>query len=557
VPERPQGRFKIRAQRLKFALGLLVVLAGARAIQVGVVNASSLRAHAATQQSKTYDVPAPRGDITDRNGVELAVSQPAVNVIADPMIIKNPNKVAEQLAPLIGKSAPELLPKLSDRTKGFVRLARKVPASNGDRIRRMSIDGISFEAAMLRTYPRGQQAGQLIGFVGDAGHGMSGLEYSYDKYLAGSDGRRTTVFAGGNPINVNETQRVRSGARLKLTIDAPVQDEVERVLAGVGRVFQPKGATAIVMDPRTGNILALANWPAVNANMVGSASPYAQMNRASGFTYEPGSTFKAFTIAAALQERKVTPDTQLFLPSVLQVGDRTIKDSHDRGDETLSVSGILAQSSNVGAAQIGLRVGRKKLDYWIRKLGFGSPTHSGFPGEEQGIVLPLSKYSSATVGNEAMGQGLSVTPLQMAQGYAAIANGGILRSPRIADQVDGKPIASRPARRVLSLATSLRLRRMLKGVLADGGTASGAEIPGFDLAGKTGTAQKVDPATGTYSTSNYIASFVGFAPARSPRLLAAVIVDEPQGDIYGGSVAAPAFSRIMAFALPYLGISPR
>ncbi|MEI7560254.1 MAG: penicillin-binding transpeptidase domain-containing protein, partial [Actinomycetes bacterium] len=172
-------------------------------------------------------------------------------------------------------------------------------------------------------------------------------------------------------------------------------------------------------------------------------------------------------------------------------------------------------------------------------------------------VLPLYKYSSATVGNEAMGQGLSVTPLQMAQGYAAIANGGILRSPRIADQVDGKPIASRPARRVLSLATSLRLRRMLKGVLADGGTASGAEIPGFDLAGKTGTAQKVDPATGTYSTSNYIASFVGFAPARSPRLLAAVVVDEPQGDIYGGSVAAPAFSRIMAFALPYLGISPR
>ena len=557
MAERPQGRFKIRAQRLKFALGLLVVLAGARAIQVGVVNASSLRAHASTQQSKTYDVPAPRGDITDRNGVELAVSQPAVNVIADPMIIKNPNKVAEQLAPLIGRSAEEILPKLSDRTKGFVRLARKVPASNGDRIRRMSIEGISFEAAMLRTYPRGQQAGQLIGFVGDAGHGMSGLEYSYDKYLAGSDGRRTTLFAGGNPINVNETQRARSGATLKLTIDAPVQDEVERVLAGVGRVFQPKGATAIVMDPRTGNILALANWPAVNANMVGSASPYAQMNRASGFTYEPGSTFKAFTIAAALQERKVTPDTELFLPAVLQVGDRTIKDSHDRGDETLSVSGILAQSSNVGAAQIGIRVGRKKLDYWIRKLGFGSPTHSGFPGEEQGIVLPLSKYSSATVGNEAMGQGLSVTPLQMVQGYAAIANGGVLRSPRIADQVDGKPIASRPARRVLSLATSLRLRRMLKGVLADGGTASGAEIPGFDLAGKTGTAQKVDPSTGTYSTSNYIASFIGFAPARSPRLLAAVVVDEPQGDIYGGSVAAPAFSRIMAFALPYLGISPR
>ena len=387
---------------------------------------------------------------------------------------------------------------------------------------------------------------------------MSGLELSFEKAAVGKDGERTTVTDRLGPaILVNDAKAGRTGSRVQLTIEAPVQDEVERVLAGVGRVFRPKGATAIVMDPNTGNILALANWPAVNANSIGNASDYARMNRASGFTYEPGSTFKAFTVASALEEGEVTPSTLFDLPALLHVGDKTIKDSHDRGAETLSVSSILAQSSNVGAALIGMKVGRRRIDHWIRRFGFASPTQSGFPGEEQGLVLPLSKYSAATVGNEAMGQGLAVTPLQMVQGYAALANGGILRSPRIAQRANGVLIPVSPGHRVISERVSRLIRKMLRGVLAEGGTASGAEIPGFDLAGKTGTAQKVDSATGTYSDSRYIASFIGFAPARSPKLLTAVLVDEPQGEIYGGSVAAPAFSRIMAFALPYLGISPR
>jgi len=534
------------------------VLAGARAFQVGVVDAAGLKKNAAAQQSITASVPAARGDITDRSGVELAVSRPMVTVTADPMMISNPGAVAAQLAPLLGRNVGVIQAKLSDRKKQYVRLARRVSVADGNRVRKLKIDGINFEKTMGRSYPRGAQAGQLIGIVGDEGHGMSGLELSYDKTLAGSDGQRTTVTDRlGQPILVTDSKTVRSGSTLQLTIDAPVQDQVERVLAGVGRVFQPKGATAIVMDPNTGNILALANWPAVNANTIGNASDYAQMNRASGFTYEPGSTFKAFTVASALEEGEVTPSTLFNLPTVLHIGDKTIKDSHDRGAETLSVSQILAQSSNVGAALIGLRMKRQKLDHWIRQFGFATPTKSGFPGEEQGLVLPLSKYSSATVGNEAMGQGLSVTPLQMVQGYAALANGGILRSPRIAQRANGVPIPATPGRRVISARVSRLIRDMLRGVLAEGGTASGAEIPGFDLAGKTGTAQKVDPSTGTYSDSRYIASFVGFAPAKSPKLLTAVLVDEPQGDIYGGSVAAPAFSRIMAFALPYLGISPR
>ncbi|MEI7889941.1 MAG: penicillin-binding protein 2, partial [Actinomycetes bacterium] len=531
---------------------------GARAFLVGVVAAASLKRDAAVQQSTTAPVPASRGDITDRNGVELAVSEPMVTVTADPMMISNPSKVAAQVAPLIGRSVLDIEAKLSNHKQQYVRLARKVSVANGKRVRSLKINGIDFEKTMGRSYPRGAQAGQLIGLVGDSGHGMSGLELSFDKTLAGSDGERTTVTDRlGQPILVTDSKTVKSGGTLQLTIDAPVQDEVERVLAGVGRVFQPKGATAIVMDPRTGNILALANWPAVNANSIGTASDYAQMNRASGFTYEPGSTFKAFTVASALEDHKVTPDSMFNLPTLLHLGDKTIKDAHDRGAESLSVSSILAQSSNVGAALIGLKIGRHRVDHWIRRFGFATPTNSGFSGEERGLLLPLSKYSAATVGNEAMGQGLAVTPLQMVQGYAALANGGVLRSPRIAQRANGVPIPVAPGHRVISERVSRLIRNMLRGVLAEGGTASGAEIPGFDLAGKTGTAQKVDPVTGTYSSSRYIASFIGFAPARSPKLLTAVLVDEPQGDIYGGSVAAPAFSRIMAFALPYLGITPR
>ena len=555
---RSKSTFKLRSQRLKFALGLLIVVAGLRAADVAVIRSSSLTAEAARQQSATAIVPAPRGDITDRHGVELAVSQPAVDVTADPMLVKDPNALAAQLAPLLGKETADLLPKLSDSKKGYVVLAKRIPAAQGDKVRKLGVEGINFEPSMRRAYPRGEQAGRLIGSVNYEGHGSSGLEYAWDSVLRGKDGKRTVLSDGhGKPLGVQELAPTVPGRQLTLTIDAAVQDQVERVLAGVGQTFQPKGATAIVMDPNSGEILALANWPAVNANDSGAALAEGHRDMASGFNYEPGSTFKSITVASALSDHKVTPDTVFDLPVELQVGDKTIHDSHDRGPESLSVSGILAQSSNVGAALIGTRVGRVRLDHWIRAFGFGSPTHSGFPGEERGILLPLSKYSLATVGNESMGQGLSVTPLQMVQAYSAIANGGVLRSPAIVHAVDGKPAPTRTQKRVITPHVAAQVRKMLQGVVAEGGTASGAEIQGFDLAGKTGTAQKVDPQTGTYSESKYIASFIGFAPAKSPKLLAAVVVDEPNGDIYGGSVAAPAFSRIMAFALPYLGISPR
>lgn len=547
-------------RRIRLVLALLtlgLVIAGGRALYMGTVEAQALDREASRQQTISAVVPAARGDITDRNGTELAVSQPAVDVTADPMIIKDPAGLALKLSQILGMDQQRLLVTLSDRRKGFVYVARRQPAAAGDKIRKLAVDGLSLEPSMTRSYPRGQQAGQLLGFVGTEGKGLSGLEYAWNSELQGQDGQRTTRSdALGRPLLVADTKRAVPGRSLALTIDAPLQDQVERVLDGVGRVFQPKGATAVVMDPRTSEILALANWPAVNANSIANASPYAQLNRASGFTYEPGSTFKAFTVSAAVEQGTVTPSTEIYLPVELQVGDKTIHDAEDRGDETLSVSRILAQSSNVGAAKVGMRVGKTAYDRWVRMFGFGRPTGSGLPGEEGGILLTPERYSDATLGNMSMGQGLSVTPLQMVQGYAAIANGGILRSPQIVKSVDGKDISRAVGRRVISQKTAASVRTMLKGVLGEGGTASGAAIKGFDLAGKTGTAQKVDPQTGTYSESKYVASFIGFAPSHDPKLLVAVVVDEPSGEIYGGQVAAPAFSRIMAFALPYLGINP-
>jgi len=312
-----------------------------------------------------------------------------------------------------------------------------------------------------------------------------------------------------------------------------------------------------VMDPRTGAILALANWPQVNANDP-AASPAEDLeDRAVGFAYEPGSTFKAVTVSGALQEGLITPSTPFNIPDQIQVADRTIHDDAEHPEETLTTSQILARSSNVGAIKIGELEGAESFNAWVHRFGFGSPTGVDLPGEEAGVTLALDHYSGSSMGNLPIGQGELVTPMQMASAYAVIANGGILRAPHIVRAVGGhlQPIAR--GRRVISATTAGELRHMLEGVLAPGGTASEVSIPGYQLAGKTGTASKIDAATGEYSQSAYVASFIGFAPASDPKLLCAVVVDEPQsGSIYGGTVAAPAFGQIMSFALSYLGIAP-
>jgi cell division protein FtsI/penicillin-binding protein 2 len=549
-----------RRRRIGLLFGLFVVLlafGAIRSVYLGAFAAAKLRRAAANQQVTRIVVPALRGSILDRNGLPLAVSEPAGDVYATPYLVKDPVATAKQLAPLLNQSPDALAVKLAARHTGFVYLARRVPDAGAREIAALRIAGIGQTPTQLRNYPNRTLAAQVLGAVGIDGNGLSGLEYSRDRVLHGHDGQREIVSdAIGQPISIRDLRPPRPGAALGLTLDAAIQSRVEDVLAGIGASYRPKGATAIVMDPRTNEILAMANWPRVDANAIGAAPSYALQNRAVSYNYEPGSTFKVVTVGGALSDGLVTPDTSFFLPPQIQVADRTIHDAETRGSETLTVARILAQSSNVGAITIGLRLGRVRFDQWVRQFGFGSPTGVDLPGEERGQVLPVQRYSGSSMGNLPIGQGESVTPLQIATAYAAIADGGILRPPHIVASIDGRGVRTPAGHRVVTAAVAGELRRMLEGVLAPGGTASEVSIPGYKLAGKTGTASKIDPATGQYSSSRYVASFVGFAPAQDPKLLVAVMVDEPQGAIYGGTVAAPAFGQIMSFALPYLRIPP-
>jgi cell division protein FtsI/penicillin-binding protein 2 len=546
-------------RRIGLVFLLFVALLGiavTRATYLGSFRAGSLRQAAATQQVQTITIPAPRGAITDRNGVELAVSEAADDVVADPYLIKNPQAAARQLAPLLSKPFATVLALVTKPHTGFVYLAHLLPGQQAAQINRLRIPGLTLIPQTRREYPRVWAASQVLGSVGWGNRGLSGLEFMYNRALRGQNGVRKIVSdAIGQPISIDDVRATRPGKPLQLTIDAALQDEVEQVLAGVGAQYSPKGSTAIVMDPNTGRILALANWPRINANDPSAAPSYANEDRAVGFDYEPGSTFKAFTVAGALQDGVVTPATVFGIPSVLQVADRQIHDAESHGDESLSVAQILKVSSNIGADEIGMKVGRKRFDYWVHRFGFGAPTGIDLPGEQQGIVLHSQQYSGSSMGNLPMGQGESVTPIQMATAYSAIANGGILRPPRIVQSIGGKPVPEAPGHRIISASAAAELRNMLRGVLADGGTASGAAIPGWDLAGKTGTANEV--INGQYSSSAYAASFIGFVPANHPRLLVAVMVDQPQGAIFGGAVAAPAFQKIVGWAAPYLGIPVR
>jgi cell division protein FtsI (penicillin-binding protein 3) len=537
----------------------LLLLAAARALYLGGPHANALRRAARTQQLTSEVVPAERGTITDRNGVALAISEPAQELTADPYLIKQPLAVAHELAPLLGLTQAEVLTKLSEHT-GFIYLAHALPYNAAHKILALKLPGVQGAPVMRRVYPRGTLAAQVLGIVGTEheGAGRMGLEYSLNSTLAGHAGQRGVVSdAIGQPISIAETRHEQAGASVSLTLDANIQQRVEDVLSAVGKVFQPKDSTAIVMEPRTGAILAMANWPQVNANDPGAKAIEALQNRAVSFDYEPGSTFKSVVVSGALQEGRITPESGFEIPDQIELGGRTIHDDTEHPGESLTTSQILAQSSNVGAIKIGLLEGREKFNTWVHRFGFGAPTGSELPGEEQGATLPLSKYSGSSMGNLPIGQGELVTPIQMATAYSAIANGGILRPPHIVSQIGGRGVSEPSGRRIISTTTAAELRNMLKGVLAPGGTASEVSIPGYELAGKTGTASKIDPQTGEYSKSAYVASFVGFAPASDPKLLCAVIIDEPQtGSIYGGVVAAPAFGQIMEFALPYLGIAP-
>jgi cell division protein FtsI (penicillin-binding protein 3) len=550
---------------------VLLAVALSRALWLGAVQSGHLKTAAYDEQVNSEPVPADRGEITDSSGVPLALSEPVDDLVADPYVIARDGDapaMARRIAPLLHISSATVLGDLTDiKRGGYSPIVTQASPSVASKVLNLTvggkpINGVYTEPDTKRVYPRAWDLSQVLGYVDNLGSGVAGLEYRFNTQLSGVAGERKVIDnpSTGDPISIQTVRKVTPGKSLRLTISAPLQDEVEQVLAGVGKEYSPKFATAIVMRPSDGAILALGNWPRVDANDPYAGGTTTQIDNAIqdhavSFNYEPGSTFKAVTVAGALQDGLITPSTQFAVPSALQTPYGTvINDAEPHGDETLTTAQILKVSSNIGADLIGEKLGPDRFNYWVHRFGLGAATGVDLPGEQPGLILQPRDYSGTSMYNLPFGQGESVTPIQMADVYSAIANGGILRTPHVVQSIGGTATSPPPGHRIISASTASELRNMLRGVLADGGTASGAAIPGYDLAGKTGTAQvAVD---GHYSKSEFVASFIGMVPANAPKLIVSIVVDEPQGDSYGGSVAGPAFQKIVGWAVPYFGINP-
>jgi cell division protein FtsI (penicillin-binding protein 3) len=551
VPRLVNRRIRLFLAALVVAFGVLLV----RAAWLQGVRAESLSRLARTQHREEVTIPAARGTIYDRTGVQLALGEQATTVYANPHQVVNARAAAAAAARVLGLDVDALAAKLSDRTHGFVYVARQADARKAKILERQKIPGFGFYPEERRSYPLGSVAAQVLGYVGIDDTGLAGVEVELDHELAGRAGRETVVTdPGGRTIDVVSNRPAVEGRDVYLTLDQTVQANAEAVLRDTVRKWGAKSATAIVLDPRTGAILAMAVQPGFDANAFPQAARDLQRNRAVTDTYEPGSTFKLITVGAALSEGLVAPSTRFTLPYSIPVADRVIHDAEERGTVNYSVAQILAHSSNVGAITLAELLGKDRLADWISRFGFGRKTGIDFPGESQGIVLRKDEWSGSTIGNVPIGQGIAVTPVQMASAYAAVANHGIWSRPHLVDHVDGGGRPSLHRRRVVSRQVAGGLMTMLKDVVAEG-TGTYAAIPGYQVAGKTGTAQKPDP-HGGYSLDKYVASFVGVVPASRPRLVVLVAVDEPHGAIWGGVVAAPAFQEIARFDLQYLEVPP-
>ena len=548
-----------RRLRLVVAVFAIVFAAAfARVAWLQAVKAQALDKLATSQNREEIDVPARRGTVYDRLGVQLAIGERATTVYANPRQITDPRAAAVAAGETLGVNPDKLYPLLADRSKGFVYVARKADTDKAKALEARGIAGFGFYPEERRAYPQEAVASEVVGYAGIENKGLSGLELELDKTLSGHDGAKTIVRDPfGRTIDVIDSEPAENGKAAYLTIDHSLQGQVERILKRARARWSAAAATAVVLDPRTGGVLALAVEPGFDANIfptVARWEPDRLRNRAVTDTYEPGSTFKVVTIGGVLESGIVSPSTKFRLPYKIQVADRVIHDAEPRGTQTMTVSQILSQSSNVGVVTLAFQLQQDRLSEWIHRFGFGRRTGIDFPGETRGIVLPPEKWSGSTIGNVPIGQGIAVTPIQMAAAYGAIANDGMWVQPHLVERIEGQKPVVPQKRRVLSPRTSTELTKMLRGVVQEG-SGTTAQIPGYKVAGKTGTAAKPEP-TGGYSDTRYVASFVGFVPASRPRLVVLVTVDEPKGAIWGGVVAAPVFAEIAQFALQYLDIPP-
>ncbi|HET9553339.1 MAG TPA: penicillin-binding protein 2, partial [Anaeromyxobacteraceae bacterium] len=552
-------------------LGVVAVLFAAgfatvawRAVQLQVVQRDRLSAEARDQYVRQYELKPRRGTIVDRSGVLLAGSADAESVFVDPEELSRRNgsaaRALQALARPLALDGKALAKKVERGAARFVWVKRRVSPAEAAAVRALAIPGVQLVTETRRYYPKLTLAGQLLGVVGDEGTGLDGVELSLDDVLRGEPAKVPSLRDGAGRVALSDAvgaSRTREGARVELTIDQGLQLAAERALADAVRGSRALSGIAVAMDPATGEVLAMASWPPVNPN---APQKEGLRNRAVTDAFEPGSTIKTFTIAGALDRGVLKPTDALDCSAGYTVGGHVIHDHKALG--WVGPAKVLAASSNVGAARIGARLGKQGLSEALGAFGFGERSGIDLPGERKG-QLPFPK-ADITLATQSFGQGLTATALQVVTAMGAIANGGKLMEPivvrRIVDPGDGavldegKPVVVRQA---VSPAAAATVARWLLGVVEDpDGTGKRARPEGWRVAGKTGTAQKADPVSGGYSADRHFSSFVGFAPAESPRVVLGVFIDEPKGEIYGGEVAAPPFREIAGYALKMLGVPP-
>lgn len=564
-----------RIGTLLFSVIFILLLLAFRLVDIQAVEARSYALRAANEMSTISTMPAPRGPITDINGVEFARSVSAINVVVDQTLISDPAKFAEIAAPILSIPVGDVAKTVTGKRRWSL-VARNVPpatwlalknslAAYNQSLARKNISkrlfGFYPERGYTREYPSGALIGSLIGFVNQAGVGADGLESSMNSILSGVEGKYSYANGYGAEIPGSQQELVvaKAGTTVRLTIDRDVQWVASQAISDAVKASHAISGTVIVMDPKTGQILAHATAPTFDPNNTEKVSLALMRNPSVQDVYEPGSTGKVMTMAAALEEGKVSPSTLFAVPDHIKVSNRTFHDHEKHSVEQLTPTGILAISSNVGAIKVGQKLGSTTLYNYLRKFGVGTNTGSGLPGESQGVLPNVANWSGTTAPTVAFGQGYSVTAMQATSIFATIANGGIRVSPTViagTSDSDGHftPSATRPEVRVISPATASELRLMMESVVSANGTAPEAAIPGYRVAGKTGTAQRVDETCHCYR--GYTASFIGFAPADAPRYVISVTIQGPQGIHWGGTLGGPVFKKVMSFVLQSRHVSP-
>ncbi|MEG3639989.1 peptidoglycan D,D-transpeptidase FtsI family protein [Magnetococcus sp. PR-3] len=551
--------------RLDLIIGLFLlafVILAVRAVDLFILQGPELRAMAEQQHERRIPVPANRGLILDRHGRTLGISLPMKTLSVDASRIQDVDHLANMLHQHLGMSKEKLTKKLRKAKPGtFPVIKRQIPPKEALKISKMDLDEVFFLPESKRVYPMGEVTAHVVGYTNFEGKGKEGMEGAFDDHLKGKAGTRLIVrdrlgrvMPGGTSL-----ERAKPGTDLVLTIDANIQYIAYRALLKSVRSTNAKAGTVVVMNPNNGEILALVNQPSYNPNNLRHSQDHQRRNRAIMDTYEPGSTFKIFTVAAALDKNIITPDRLINAENGrFRVADRTVRDF--KRHKILTVAQVLQKSSNIGAAKIGLMTGLEAQEAYLQRFGFGSGTGVELPYEARGRIPDVSQYRKVGLASRSYGYGITATPLQLATAAASVVNGGLLYPPRLVARqvVKGHPLLAEPSKpeRVINASTSKMMRTILKGVVDPNGTAPKAAVEGYTVAGKTGTARKAGPKNQGYDR-RYFSSFVGFVPAQTPQLVIYVSIDEPQGKrYYGGQVAAPVFQEIAEEVLPLLAVLP-